>query len=128
MKKYRHVSYILKLCLKKVIETKKYRNKTKAFHCDCIDGFDGDFCEHKVENNQLLFLSSYDDQRWRYLTTEHELPIRHDIIKLILNDEGRLLRNDFEMDNISEAHHSCSVMMNGQALIFSGYSQKTQVK
>ena len=72
----------------------------KIFECSCVDGFTGDFCEFKTEQNQLLYL--------------------RDSNGLLLNDEGHLYESlyfDHEVDA-----DSCFTMLNGEGIIFGGWN------
>ena len=70
----------------------------KIFECSCADGFTGDFCEFKTEQNQLLYIRNFD---------------------LIYNDEGEQLEKSFIFDDASY-EGSCFTMLNGEAVIFGG--------
>ena len=72
----------------------------KMFECSCADGFTGDFCEFKTEQNQLLFLRDYD---------------------LIFNVDGQRIEKSFTFDDNAYASISCTTMLNGEALIFGGW-------
>ena len=73
----------------------------KIFECSCVDGFTGDFCEFKTEQNQLLFISDYDYS--------------------FFGDQGQRIEKKFTFDNNANAYGSCFTMLNGEALIFGGY-------
>ena len=63
-----------------------------------MDGFTGDFCEFKTEQDHLLFV--------------------HDKTPLIFNAEGRLIEENAVIDEQTDAFGSCSTMLNGEAIIF----------
>ena len=73
----------------------------KIFECSCADGFTGDFCEFKAEQNQLLYLNDDD--------------------YLFFNDEGQRIEKRFTFDDNAYAYHSCFTMLNGEAVIFGGW-------
>ena len=55
----------------------------KIFECSCVDGFTGDFCEFKTEQNQLLYINrGYD---------------------LFFNDQGQRIEKSFAFDDNAEA-------------------------
>jgi len=73
----------------------------KIFECSCADGFTGDFCEFKTEQDHLLFIY-------------RETP-------LVFNADGRLIEENAVIDEQSGAFFSCSTMLNGEAIIFGGW-------
>ena len=73
----------------------------KIFECACADGFTGDFCDFKTEQNQLLF-NRIDDY-------------------LIFNDDGQRIEKSFTFDDNAYAYISCFTMLNGEAVIFGGW-------
>ena len=73
----------------------------KIFECSCVDGFTGDFCEFKTEQNQLLYLRDYD--------------------YLFFNDEGQRIETSFTFDDSAHVSRSCFTMLNGEAVIFGGW-------
>ena len=80
----------------------------KTFECICINGFTGDFCQHKQESDYLLFL--IDTKAEIYNVTENNNPqIVHD------------LRMNFPI------YQSCSTMLNGLSLVFGGSHAPRQV-
>ena len=84
----------------------------KIFECTCADGFDGFFCEHKVEADRLLFIS----------TTVNDFGNQFED-KLIFNKNGRLVG-----ESASIGENSCSTMVNGEAVIFGGnHDQPTDI-
>ena len=82
----------------------------KIFECSCADGFTGDFCEFKTEQDHLLFF--------------------HENDALVFNADGRLFEEKAVIENldiqsantieplVSGAAYSCSTMLNGEAIIF----------
>ena len=74
----------------------------KIFECSCTDGFTGDFCEFKTEQDHLLFV-------------HRETP-------LVFNADGILIEENAVIDGQVDVYASCSTMLNGEAIIFGGYS------
>ena len=70
----------------------------KVFECSCTDGFTGDFCEFKTEQDHLLFI--------------------HENTPLVFNADGRLIEENAVIDKQVEDDGSCSTMLNGEAIIF----------
>ena len=77
----------------------------QIFQCLCVDGFTGDFCEFKTEQNQLLYIRSSDD--------------------LFFNDQGQRMGKSFAFDDAG-AYASCFTMLNGEAVIFSGRNENIE--
>ena len=73
----------------------------QIFECSCVDGFTGDFCEFKTEQNQLLYIRDYD--------------------YLFFNDQGQRIEKRFAFDDNAYAYGSCITMLNGEAVIFGGW-------
>ena len=73
----------------------------KMFECSCADGFTGDFCQFKTEQDHLLFVSGSD--------------------LLVFNGDGRLIEENVIVDAQVEVYGSCSTMLNGEAIILGGY-------
>ena len=71
----------------------------KIFECSCADGFTGDFCQFKTEQDHLLFVWDNDP--------------------FVFNADGRLIENAV-IDEQAGAYGSCSTMLNGEAIIFGG--------
>ena len=65
-----------------------------------MDGFTGDFCEIKTEQDDLLFIY-------------RENP-------LVFDADGRLIEKNAVIDVEANAFGSCSTMLNGEAIIFGG--------
>ena len=72
----------------------------KIFNCSCADGFTGDFCEFKTEQDHLIFV---------YRKTP-----------LVFDADGRLIEENVVIDEQVEVYGSCSTMLNGEAIIFGG--------
>ena len=77
----------------------------KIFACSCADGFTGDFCEFKTEQDHLLFVGGYSN--WENFN-------------LVFNADGRLIEKNTAIDKQVEVTDSCSTMFNGEAIIFGG--------
>ena len=81
----------------------------KIFECSCFDGYTGDFCEFKIEQDHLLFV--IEQATW------------------ILDADGRLIEeNAVDVGERSRVHYSCSTMLNGEAIIFGGWTFRRQVR
>ena len=65
-----------------------------------MDGFTGDLCEFKTEQDHLLFV--------------------HQKSLLVFNADGRLIEENAVIDKQAETDRSCSTMLNGEAIIFGG--------
>ena len=63
-----------------------------------MDGFTGDFCEFKTEQDHLLFV--------------------HEESPFVFNADGRLIEENAVFDGQVEVYSSCSTMLNGEAIIF----------
>ena len=72
----------------------------KIFECSCANGFTGDFCEFKTQQDHLLFV--------------------HRTTPLVFNGDGRLIEENAVIDEQAEIWGSCSTMLNGEAIIFGG--------
>ena len=83
---------------------------SKIFECSCANGFTGDFCEFKPEQDHLLFVSQY----WNGNEYSNN-PL------LVFNADGRLIEENVIIDKKAGAFGSCSTMLNGEAIIFGGY-------
>ena len=77
------------------------KNPVKIFECSCVDGFTGDFCEFRTEQNQLFYLEDQDGY--------------------VFNTDGQLLKNGITFDDKVGARDSCFTMLNGEALILGGH-------
>lgn len=81
---------------------------SKSFECNCTDGFTGDFCDFNNQQILLLFVTT------RVNETE-SWPI--------FDADGSLRETWSAKDIIGEqsgVHKSCSIMLNGEAIIFGG--------
>ena len=65
-----------------------------------MDGFTGDFCEFKTEQDHLLFV--------------------YEKSPLVFDANGRLIEANAIIDEQAYAYRSCSTMLNGEAIIFGG--------
>ena len=80
----------------------------KIFECSCFDGYTGDFCEFKIEQDHLLFV--IEQATW------------------IFDADGRLIEENAVIEEQADVYVSCSTMLNGEAILFGGYSNlKRQV-
>ena len=67
-----------------------------------MDGFTGEFCEFKTDQDHLLLFDK--------------------IIPLVFNGNGKLIdENAVNQDEVN-VNGSCSTMLNGEAVIFGGWS------
>ena len=73
----------------------------QVFECSCIDGYTGDFCEFKTEQDHLLFV--------------------HEETPLVFNADGGLIEENAVIDQQVDVWGSCSTMLNGEAIIFGGW-------
>ena len=76
--------------------------QSKNSECSCIDGYTGDFCEFKTEQNHLLFL--------------------HQETPLVFNADGNLIEENADIEGHVEIEGSCSTMLNGEPIIFGGWT------
>ena len=81
----------------------------KNFECSCADGFTGDFCEFKTEQDHLIFVT----RSWNGSEYINNPP-------LVFNTDGRLIEENAVIDEQAGARGSCSTMLNGEAIIFGG--------
>ena len=79
----------------------------QIIECSCADGFTGDFCEFKTEQDHLLFIS----RMWNGI----EWLNNH---RLVFNADGRLIEENALVEGQAGAHGSCSTMLNDEAIIF----------
>ena len=82
---------------------------SQIFECSCADGFVGDFCEFKTEQDHLLYVHG------------DSIPI-----SLVFDRDGRLIEENDVIDEQTGIYGSCSTMLNGEAVIFGGSSQSFQ--
>ena len=83
----------------------------KIFECVCPDGFTGEFCEFKTEQDHLLFVSA----EWN----GNEM-INNSL--LVFNASGTLIEESVvSIGEQAGAYLSCSTMLNGEAIIFGGW-------
>ena len=88
----------------------------QIFECLCVDGFTGDFCEFKAEQNQLFYMyASFED---RFFVANG----------FVANVEGQLISESITFDDNVEGDGFCFTMLNGKAVIFGGYITRRQVK
>ena len=78
----------------------------KIFKCSCAEGFTGDFCEFKTEQDHLLFVN------WG--------------TPLVFNADGKLMEETAVIDEQVNVYGSCSTMLNGEAIIFGGWSSNIE--
>ena len=76
------------------------------FECSCVDGFTGDFCEFKTEQDHLLFFHSQINGPNHY----------------ILNADERLIGGVRAIDEDFDNFGSCSTVFYGEAMIFGGWN------
>ena len=81
----------------------------KIFVCACTAGFEGDFCEFKVEQDHLLFVG----------TTVNDFEDNFED-KLVFDRDGRLIGKSASISEKSGAYRSCSTILNGETIIFGG--------
>ena len=80
-----------------------------------MNGFTGDFCEFKTEQNHLLFVGKeWENGEFIY-------------IPFVFNADGRLIEENAVSDEQTGSYYSCSTMLNGEAIIFGGWDLKRQV-
>ena len=72
----------------------------KLFECSCLNGFTGDFCEFKTDQNELLYLETNN--------------------AFVFNDLGQPIKESLTLDYDVGASFSCSTMLNGEAVVFGG--------
>ena len=89
----------------------------KIFECACANGFTGDFCEFKTEQNQLLYLGPGD----------FGLPGGSFSNGFVANVEGQLISESITFDDNVEGSEFCFTMLNGEAVIFGGELFQRQV-
>ena len=77
------------------------------FLCSCVDGFTGNFCEFKTEQDHLLF----------FITTT----------QFVFNADGKLIEESAVVDDQVTSYFSTSTVFNGEAIIFGGSFPSKQV-
>ena len=85
-------------------------NLYEIFECSCPNGFTGDFCEFKTEQDHLLFVDAKEDFD-RY-------PPEMIYIPLVFNADGRLTEENAVIQERAGGYLSCSTMLNGEAIVF----------
>ena len=66
-----------------------------------MDGFTGEFCEFKTEQDHLLFIDGFNP--------------------LVFNGNGKLMDENAEIEDKINVRGSCSTMLNGEAVILDGW-------
>jgi len=89
----------------------------KIFQCRCADGFTGDFCEFKIEQDHLVFLSSK--------LASYSLNVVKSF-PLVFNADGKLIEETAVIDEQACAFESCVTFLNGEAIIYGGWELKFQ--
>jgi len=80
---------------------------SKNSECSCIDGYTGDFCEFKTEQNHLIFV--------------------HQETLSVFDADGNLIEENAVIEGQVDVEGSCSVMLNGEPIIFGGKNSERQV-
>ena len=73
--------------------------------CSCVEGFTGDFCQFKRDQDHLLFVTAVLNRT-----------------ELLFNGNGRLIGERPIVDEQIAAYGSCSTVFNGEAIIFGGWT------
>ena len=81
--------------------TNQVLKPSKILECSCADGYTGDFCEFRTEQDHLFFV--------------------HSNTPLVFNADGTLIEEIAIIDQQAGADKSCSTMLNGEAIILGGY-------
>ena len=79
----------------------------QVFRCSCTDGFTGDFCEFKTEQDNFLFVA--------------------DTGQFIFNADGELIKEGPIFGEPLGVKASCSTVMNGEAIIVGDWKSGRQV-
>ena len=74
----------------------------KTNTCSCTKGFTGQFCDQKEEFDNLLYIELNKT--------------------LIFDPDGYIIDDNFYIESGLSIYRSCSTILNGEALIFGGYS------
>ena len=84
--------------------------------CSCVEGFTGDFCEFKTEQDHLLFVTAKicDYQNL-------SLPTYKSRTQFVFNSNGKLIGEKAVVDEVISPYGSCSTVFNGEAIIFGGW-------
>ena len=85
--------------------------RKKTFSCNCDSGFTGYFCEFKSSDDDLFFLST----PAKYFGANSSQSNY-----FVLNSMGKYEDYNVVIGENSGAYRSCSVMFNGEAIIFGG--------
>ena len=80
----------------------------KIFRCICPNGFTGDFCEFKTEQNKLLYINDKNG--------------------FVMDEKGQILDRSLSFDDNIGVIKSCSTMLNGEAVIFGGSDTRQVMK
>jgi len=78
----------------------------KIFECSCVDGFTGEFCEFKTEQDHILLIDEINPQ--------------------VFNSNGKMIDENAVIEDGIDVYRSCSTMLNGEAVIFGGWSSRVQ--
>ena len=78
----------------------------KIFECSCVDGFTGEFCEFKTEQDHILVFD------WNN--------------PLVFNGNGKLIDENAVIEDEVYVRGSCSTMLNGETVILGGWSSKAR--
>ena len=79
----------------------------KIFECSCVDGFSGEFCEFKTDQDHLLLFDK--------------------INPLVFNGNGKLIDENAVNEDGVDFRGSCSTMLNCEAVIIGGLGDPGQV-
>ena len=78
----------------------------KIYECSCVDGFTGEFCQFKTEQDHLLVFD------WSN--------------PLVFNGNGKMIDENAVNKVGLDVYESCSTMLNGEAVIFAAESRYTK--
>ena len=82
--------------------------QSKTFECACTDGYTGNFCEFKNQQKSLFFVSTKAREVNNWPIIEADV------------DVDWILWGQNIIGEQSGAYKSCSIMLNGEAVIFGG--------